>query len=265
MLGPKPAADKPSRDLGASKVILGDEALDQDRNWSPPTESNTGTTFKKHAVFGKIDGLRETVSEILKQYEARLETQARTIKAENQKNEQCQKIISELEAKIHSQTNVKDKLSARPGAANHKVNYVKRHSTPSSIRADSHIKTEPSDIASFPRQVIVIAGQTFDMLPPGDRNEGLYVERWFRKVQCGEEHYEEKIILEPKLSLGEVKGEEIDANGVTFARVSDGDYKGRLVSMVEHGSLVQHNGRTFTRRLLRKEIPKEAAPDSFEL
>ena len=265
MVGPKPAAKEPPRDQGASKVILGDEAIDEGRNSSPPTKPNTGTTFKEHAVFEKIDGLRGTVSEILKQYEARLESQARTIKEENQKNEQCQKIISELEAKIHSQTNAMHELSTRPGAMNHKVNHIKRHSTPSTIRADSHIKTEPNDVASFPRQVIVIAGQTFDMLPPGGRNEGLYVERWFRKVQCGEEHYEEKIVLEPNLSLGDVNGEEIDANGVKFARVSDGDYKGRLVSTMEHGSLVQHNGRTFTRRLLRKEIPKEAAPESFEL
>ena len=78
----------------------------------------------------------------------------------------------------------------------------------------------------------------FGMFPPGDENEGLFVERVGRMVQSGEKHYEEKLVLcEFKLNVGELQGEEIDTDGLAFSRVLDGKHKGRLVQKIGSRSL----------------------------
>ena len=106
----------------------------------------------------------------------------------------------------------------------------------------------------------------FGMFPPGDENEGLFVERVGRMVQSGEKHYEEKLVLcEFKLNVGELQGEEIDTDGLAFSCVLDGKYKGRLVQKIGSRSLKVHQGRNFVSWLTRREIPKPVPAEALEL
>jgi hypothetical protein len=103
-----------------------------------------------------------------------------------------------------------------------------------------------------------IDDDSFEIIPDGHENAGMFFERSPRHISDGEKKYEERAVLaECKINVdGHLTGEEVAMEDTTYTKYTkDGVVK--LIQKKGPSSLLEFKGRSFFKLIIRKEVQQQ--------